>query len=257
MAETSSKNKNKAPKSDCEKEEEESQIKLLLLQKLNFGPKKKLLIIGLGGFLCHRVYLYDYVNASKVPKHRRPDASYGHFHVYNRPYLEEFMKFCLERFEVGIWSSAKEWYFNRALESIMIGLKDKLLFAWDQNQCTTTSFYDLEKKTKPIFLKELKKVWETTKFKQFSASNTLLIDNQPYKALLNPAHTAIFPSEYKADDVKDMALGSGSELRLYLDKVAEAKDVPEFIKQHPFGIPPISPLHPHWDFYSKIIAKYG
>lgn len=28
--------------------------------------------------------------------------------VYKRPYCEEFMKFCLENFEVGIWSSARE-----------------------------------------------------------------------------------------------------------------------------------------------------
>ncbi|MDV3143427.1 MAG: hypothetical protein Q8761_03325, partial [Sweet potato little leaf phytoplasma] len=69
-------------------------------------------------------------------------------------------------------------------------------------------------------------------------------------------HTAIFPNEYKADDVNDKGLGPGSELRMYLEKVAEAKDVPGFIKQHPFGKPAISPRHPHWDYYSKIIKDY-
>jgi hypothetical protein len=28
--------------------------------------------------------------------------------VFKRPFSEEFMKFCLERFEVGLWSSAME-----------------------------------------------------------------------------------------------------------------------------------------------------
>jgi hypothetical protein len=28
--------------------------------------------------------------------------------VYKREFSEEFMKFCLERFEVGLWSSAME-----------------------------------------------------------------------------------------------------------------------------------------------------
>lgn len=28
--------------------------------------------------------------------------------VFKRPFSQEFMKFCLERFEVGIWSSAME-----------------------------------------------------------------------------------------------------------------------------------------------------
>lgn len=70
-------------------------------------------------------------------------------------------------------------------------------------------------------------------------------------------NTAIFPNEYMVDDVNDSGLGVGSELRLYLEKVAEAEEVPGFIKNHPFGKPPISPQQPNWDFYSIIIRKYG
>jgi hypothetical protein len=32
--------------------------------------------------------------------------------VFKRPFSEEFMKFCLERFEVGIWTSAQELVIN-------------------------------------------------------------------------------------------------------------------------------------------------
>jgi hypothetical protein len=42
----------------------------------------------------------------------------------------------------------------------------------------------LENKEKPIFLKELKKL-ENPRI-QYSESKTLLIDANPYKALLNP-----------------------------------------------------------------------
>lgn len=65
-------------------------------------------------------------------------------------------------------------------------------FLQDQTECTRTCFFDLKNKDKPIFIKELKKVWEGTDVgllrlpTQFSSSNTLLIDNEPYKALLNP-----------------------------------------------------------------------
>ncbi|XP_022143931.1 uncharacterized protein LOC111013724 [Momordica charantia] len=257
MAETSSKNKAllSGEEEEDERGDEGEELHLeLSLQKLNLGPKKKLLILGLGGFLCHRVFRYD---RSKFPKRRTcPDASYGSFHVYKRPHCEEFIKFCLERFEVGIWSSAREWYMNNALDSIMIGLRGKLLFAWDQTECTRTCFFDLEKKERPIFLKELKKVWLLRTLTKFSSSNTLLIDKEPYKALLNPPHTAIFPNEYKADDVEDGGFKCGSDLRLYLEKLAEAEDVPGFVKGNPFGKPAISPRHPNWDFYSKIIRKY-
>ncbi|XP_059462717.1 uncharacterized protein LOC132191645 [Corylus avellana] len=83
-----------------------------------------------------------------------------------------------------------------ALNCIMKGLRSKLLFAWDQEECTDSGFKALENKRKPIFLKELKKLADNRRI-QYSASNTLLIDDNPYKALLNPPHTSIFPIEYK------------------------------------------------------------
>ncbi|OMO68224.1 NLI interacting factor [Corchorus olitorius] len=223
--------------------------------------KKKLLILGLGGLLSHRICRKDRTQVQTV--HRRPDTAYGSYSVYKRPYCEEFMKFCLERFEVGIWSSAREWYLTNSLDCIMSGLRSKLLFAWDQNECTNTGFSTLEKKEKPIFLKELKKVWEinwSSSFQQraeYSASNTLLIDDNPYKALLNPPHTAIFPTEYKAYHANDNSLGPNGDLRLYLEGLAAAEDVPSYVKAHPFGQSAITPLHPDWDYYSKIVVSKG
>jgi hypothetical protein len=35
--------------------------------------------------------------------------------VFKRPFSEEFMKFCLEIFEVGIWSSTQELVINTLL----------------------------------------------------------------------------------------------------------------------------------------------
>ncbi|GMN28962.1 hypothetical protein TIFTF001_044299 [Ficus carica] len=88
---------------------------------------------------------------------------------------------------------------------------------------------------------------------QFFKSNTLLIDNKPYKALLIPLYSAIFPEEYSAENVNDDALGPKGELRLYLGKLADADDIPYFVKRHPFGQPFIKPSHSQWDFYSKIV----
>lgn len=46
----------------------------------------------------------------------------NHFSLFNgavcrRPFAEEFMQFCLERFEVGIWTSARESVFSLRLHS--------------------------------------------------------------------------------------------------------------------------------------------
>ncbi|KAL6133562.1 hypothetical protein ACLB2K_065797 [Fragaria x ananassa] len=204
--------------SDAEESKSTVDDLALPLEKLNLGPekKKKLLVIGLGGLLCHRVYRTEKLH---IPKHRRPDAAYGNYKVYKRPYCEEFMKFCLERFEVGIWSSAREWYLDNALDCVMTGLRRKLLFAW--------------------------------------------------------AHTAIFPDEYKVDQVDDKALGAqnvirllcilrkvyvqivllgpNGELRLHLEGLADADDVTSYVKENPFGHPAISTTHSDWEFYSKII----
>ncbi|XVE61555.1 hypothetical protein DITRI_Ditri06bG0049900 [Diplodiscus trichospermus] len=145
--------------------------------------RKKLLVLGLGGLLCHRICKKDRTNVPILD--RRPHA------VYKRPYCEEFMKFCFERFEVGIWFFAKEWYLDSALDCISSGLRNKICL-WDQNQCINSGFRSLENKFKPIFFKELKKVWDrnwpssSQLRNEYSASNTLLIDDTPYKALLNP-----------------------------------------------------------------------
>ncbi|TXG58356.1 hypothetical protein EZV62_016185 [Acer yangbiense] len=220
--------------SDSENEKQKEVVEddtgLLSLMNLNLGPKKKLLVLSLG--------------------------------VYKRSHCTEFMKFCLERFEVGIWSSAREWSMINSLDCIMVGLKSKMLFAWDQEQCTDSGFKTLENKHKPLFLKEMGKIWDKkycnipSRVGEFSASNTLLIDTNPYKALLNHPNTAVFPTDYKAYTVNDDALGPEGELRLYLEGLVDAEDVPSYVKDHSFGQPAITSMHPDWDFYSKVIRRH-
>ncbi|KAL4560425.1 hypothetical protein LXL04_032576 [Taraxacum kok-saghyz] len=146
------------------------------LEKLSLGPKKKLLVIPLGGFIVHH---------------------YGRFKSSKRPFCDEFLKFCFERFEVGLWSSGMEHNVEAILTQAIGEFKNKFLFIWGQKHCTKTGFKCLESVRKPLFLKELKYIWE--KYSSYSASNTLLI-TAPDKALLNPPNTGIFPKEY---DIKN------------------------------------------------------
>ncbi|KAK1589302.1 hypothetical protein Q3G72_032536 [Acer saccharum] len=247
--------------SENEKQKEvvEDDTGLLSLMNLNLGPKKKLLVLSLGGLLCHRVF---HKEKTTVPIRRKPDAVIGNYKIYKRSHCTEFMKFCFERFEVGIWSSAREWSMTNSLDCIMVGLKSKVLFAWDQEQCTDSGFKTLENKHKPLFLKEMEKIWDKkycnipSRVGEFSASNTLLIDTNPYKALLNHPNTAVFPTDYKAYTVNDDALGPEGELRLYLEGLVDAEDVPSYVKDHSFGQPAITSMHPDWEFYSKVIRRH-
>ncbi|KAL7616092.1 hypothetical protein Lser_V15G01961 [Lactuca serriola] len=261
MAAEESKIKNVAIASDdsqsSEKEEEikhEKETDLgISLDKLSLGPKKKLLVIPLGGLIVHRAHVRD---RGTLPKNRRPDLTYGKFKVYKRPFCEEFLRFCFERFEVGLWSSAMEHNIDKVLTQITGELKNKFLFTWDQNQCTKTRFTCFGNDYKPLFLKELKYIWEQ-KYPsgEYSSSNTLLITD-PEKALLNPPNTAIFPKEYDIKNKNDDFLGPNGELRAFLDGLADAIDVPSYVKDNPFGEAAITPSH-HWDFYSEIISSGG
>ncbi|XP_074316312.1 uncharacterized protein LOC141652630 [Silene latifolia] len=224
----------------------------LSLEKLNLGTKKKkLLVFNLSGVLVHRDYYKS--PSTKFP----PDGFFGSQLVYKRPFLEKFMKFCLERFQVGIWSSAQVQNTDGVVESVLQEFESRFLFVWDQDCCSDYGYKLPGKKRKPMFFKELTKLWSSLAKnsvlnRRFYESNTLLIDNEPYKALLNPPNTGIFLETYDVKDATDNALDLKNELVQFLDGLAEASDVPSYVKSHPIGQPAVGPTHPDWEFYSRI-----
>ncbi|CAN6995864.1 unnamed protein product [Brassica rapa subsp. trilocularis] len=122
------------PCDDTEAADQETELSSIL-DKLSLEPKKekqkkKLLVLSLSGLLLHRVHQRT---NRKTPKNRSPDASCGPNLVYKRPFAEEFMKFILERFEVGIWSSACEKNVDIVLNIVLENLQDNLLFVWALN----------------------------------------------------------------------------------------------------------------------------
>lgn len=73
-----------------------------------------------------------------------------------------------------------------------------ICFLQDQSHCTDTGFNTLQNKDKPLVLKELKKLWEKQEpdlpwdLGVYNKSNTLLLDDSPYKALRNPVTSLFF-----------------------------------------------------------------
>lgn len=71
------------------------------------------------------------------------------------------------------------------MDDILMGLQDL-------SHCTTTGFRTLENKHKTLVFKDLRRIWEKYDSSLpwekgiYNESNTLLLDDSPYKALLNP-----------------------------------------------------------------------
>ncbi|PRQ53353.1 putative FCP1 domain, HAD-like domain-containing protein [Rosa chinensis] len=212
---------------------------------------KKLLILDINGLIADIV--------SPPPKGFASDIRIAGRAIFKRPYYLDFLKFCFERFEVGVWSSRSKKIVERVVDYLMGDLKHKLLFCWDLSHCTTTGFRTLENKHKTLVFKDLRRIWEEDdsglpwEKGVYDESNTLLLDDSPYKALLNPAHTGVFPYPYTFHGGCDNALGPGGRLRTYLEKLAAAENLQEFVDQHPFGQRPITERSASWDFYLRVL----
>ncbi|XP_016668159.2 ubiquitin-like domain-containing CTD phosphatase 1 [Gossypium hirsutum] len=229
---------------------ETSDVSLAIVKPPVSQSRKKLLVLDLNGLLADIVY--------NPPIDYTPDALVAGRAIFKRPYCDEFLKFCCERFEVGIWSSRNRKNVERFIDFLMGDMKQKLLFCWDSSYCTTTQFNTLGHKYKPLVFKDLRKLWEKHdpdlpwEKGYYNESNTLLIDDSPYKALLNPPHTAIFPHSFKFD-MKDNSLGDGGDLKVYLERLASADNVQNFVEQNPLGQIAITERSQDWGFYSQVI----
>ncbi|GMN54308.1 hypothetical protein TIFTF001_023443 [Ficus carica] len=214
--------------------------------------KKKLLILDVNGILVEFV--------SQVPRQYRPHIRISKKGVFKRPYCDDFLQFCFERFNVAVWSSRMKINVDKVVNFLFDQTRDKLLFCWDQSHCTPTGLNTLENNSKPLVLKELRKVWEKVEpdlpFErgEYDETNTLLLDDSPYKALRNPANTAVFPFPYRFENRRDNSLGPGGDLRTYLEGLSMADNVKEYVEQNPFGQGAITKLHKQWNFYCNIVA---
>uniref|UniRef100_A0A7N1A405 Mitochondrial import inner membrane translocase subunit TIM50 n=1 Tax=Kalanchoe fedtschenkoi TaxID=63787 RepID=A0A7N1A405_KALFE len=223
------------------------------LPKQVASKRKKLLVLDINGLLADIV--------SPIPRDYRSDANIARRAIFKRPFCNEFLMFCFDTFEVGIWSSRTQKNVERVIDFLLGDLKDQLLFCWDVTQCTPTGFSSLENKYKTLMFKEIRKLWEPQDHGlpwedgHFNESNTLLVDDSPYKALLNPSHTSIFPQSYSYQNRSDTSLGVGGDIRSYLEELAAADHVQQHVEKHPFGQEAISQSSPSWDFYHKAIIS--
>ena len=217
---------------------------------------RHMLVLDLNGLLVDRRMspFENPVDGTKVA----PDAKFGKFYIYNRPHMQSFVEWASEHFTVGVWSSAQHHNARTLVNHIWGKQRDRLAFVWGQDRCTHVGAMDPaatgpNHRSKPILLKDLNALWAVSSYARFGPNNTLLLDDSPYKAVMNPAHTAIHPAEYKlswggadvnvtgeesdANDhrrIADELLGPNGALRTYLAKLSECETVTAYVAANPW-----------------------
>jgi hypothetical protein len=189
---------------------------------------KKLLVLDLNGLLFWRVRKGE-VDLASLPC--APDATVGQFHIFRRPNAQEFLTWCSQHFAIAVWSTAQAKNVQPMVDLAFAGLPPPMAIL-DQSHCTHAgeAHPDDISGTRRLMLKELSRLWSMGAWAApFGPSNTLLVDDSPYKVVANPAHTAIHPTEWQGptdpDPASHGALSPKGALRRVLAVVADAEDV--------------------------------
>jgi hypothetical protein len=202
---------------------------LAALSKLSLATtRRKLLVLDINGLLLERIFASDL--RGKPP--RAADARQHGRLVFLRPHCRSFVSWCLERFEVVVWSTAMQKNVLRLVSLLFPSTDQQPAAVLHQKDCTPTGLFDPQKRGKELRLKVLARLWERPELsaadgRPYGPHNTLLLDDSPYKVMANPPHTAVHPSEWSAANSAlelDEALGPDGSIRLLLDRFARADD---------------------------------
>jgi len=217
------------------------------------NTNRKLLILDVNGLLVHRVFNPN--QDQELPDY--PHVQCLEFSVFLRPDCVEFIRWCSSRFVVVVWSNAMKVNVEPLVELAFAGCEDRPVAVLDQSDCVHTGVSHPDKPAKKLMLKPMSHVWGLEKVIEagpFGESDTLMLDDSPYKALDNPDNTALYPREWtpKTEDPAVMnALGPDGEIRRMLERFAEAPDGRDIISVHngekheQWALPQEDPLYHH------------
>lgn len=195
--------------------------------EISSNPSPKLIVLDLNGTLLYR-------------KRRKK----GNFRVNPRPFVKEFLQylFDVETFSVMIWSSARPENVDKMVREIFGNYRERLMVIWGRDKFGLSEeeyFTDF----KP--LKDLEIVWKELNKEEigsnfdgqkvgFDQTNTILIEDSPYKTQLQPfnaIHLREFDRKMERDE-EDREL-----LRVigYLELIKFQSNISAYIKEHPFN----------------------
>ena len=144
----------------------------------------------------------------------RCDDMDGYYLIFNRPYLQEFLDYVFENFNITIWTAATKDYALFIIEKIILNNKkerklDYILFSY---HC------DISKKRNK-YSKVLSTLWDIYNLDGYTPENTIILDDYKedvYKSQPNNCIIAI-PFEFKnKNSEKDKFL---KDIIPYLEKI--------------------------------------
>ncbi len=142
--------------------------------------------------------------------HKEPDFMVRQFYVYTRPYIVEFLNYCMSTFQVAIWTASSEQYAAIVMDELFTDTSS-LEFIWTSERCTTK--FDPEM-MEYYRIKNLKKVFN----KGYQKEKILMVDDTPKKLERNYGNHLYVRPFTGADDDQELHL-----LMKYLDQI---KDLP-------------------------------
>jgi RNA polymerase II subunit A small phosphatase-like protein len=117
------------------------------------------------------------IYGTEEPRDRSADFRAGHYYVYRRPGVEDFLALCDSLFELAVWSSSTRAYARTVTKNILPpGVWPS--FVWTRDRCTLR--VDPETREE-IWIKDLKKI----KRKGYDLDRVIMVDDSPEKLARN------------------------------------------------------------------------
>lgn len=136
----------------------------------------------------------------------------GPYYAHLRPHLQSFIEFCLDRFNVAVWTSSSADYAT-AVTTQIFGSLERLEFVWSRSRCTSRYDGDAHEQ---YWVKDLKKVRRLG----YALERVIIVDDTAQKHERNYGNLVrVRPFEGQPDDDELFHLAR------YLESLADVDDV--------------------------------
>ncbi|TMJ17231.1 MAG: phosphoprotein phosphatase [Alphaproteobacteria bacterium] len=159
------------------------------------------------------------IYATETRLERDPDFTVYDYHVYRRPWLDEFLAGCDRQFDLAVWSSASDLYVKAVVAHIFPD-PSRLHFVWGRSRATLRRMsqgedgHMFDPWDHTHYLTPLSKVRRAG----WPLERVLIVDDTPEKCIRNYGN-AIYPRPYEGDEADD-------ELKLLAVYLEQIKDIP-------------------------------
>ena len=167
--------------------------------------KKRLLILDINGIICFKSSNKDSKEYRKGDEESLKLPSYKIFKFNG---IEDFIQWCLDNYDVAIWSSTTHRNASEMLKLCNIDIS-KFKFVWYRDRTELDPEYKINKDiTRYNTVKNLERIWSNpiNVYRQYSSKNTLIIDDDHMKVRFNDKDNVFIVNNFydlKREDIVD------------------------------------------------------